>query len=480
MKRLLLLITIIANSILLNAQGFCLTGGNYKNQLPEHNSVSGSVHIKVYFHLVTDGGRSRNVQDTELKYFMNILNKDFGPDISFDYYKDNDYYDYIDDAGLFDPSALKDGYNFGRLINTNPHADAIDIYLLTPNVYTKGYVRASGIPGTAFAIGGGNNNMVLATSHVLSHGMAHCLGLFHTYHGTDKNDGDGCAEHVNRDNGTTCGDYVWDTSADPHITSCYTMTIGKVDENGDSYDGLVDWYQIMADVLPDCMSHFSNGQMDRMKACIATSSVLKSVVSSSSITYSTPSTSTGGTTGGSTGGSTGDTYATNLYIKNRVYDLSKKFTEYAYDTIFAGPKVTVESVSKQEVRFEAGKAIVLKSGFRVEDGAYFMAKINRNLKRKKAPARTPEQSITIEEETDLVSPIQETSDFSVSPNPAHNEITIHCSTPVEQVAIYNLNGQVVLQSTQTQIDLSALSQGVYIVRVLTTDGQVLQAKVLHE
>lgn len=169
--------------------------------------------------------------------------------------------------------------------------------------------------------------------------------------------------------------------------------------------------------------------------------------------------------------------------QNSIYVAGTKVTGYTTHTLITftwTEPITREApvlVNKNaDVIFEAGNSIVLRSSFRVEKGAHFVARVNPEMASQKASAKAPKQEVIDEE----ISPIQETNGFSVTPNPAHDEITIHCSAPVEQVAIYNINGQIVLQSSQTQIDLSALSQGVYIVRVLTTDGQVLQAKVLHE
>ena len=50
------------------------------------------------------------------------------------------------------------------------------------------------------------------------HEMGHALGLSHTFKGTANNPADqGCAELADASNGTTCGDFVADTPADPYI-----------------------------------------------------------------------------------------------------------------------------------------------------------------------------------------------------------------------------------------------------------------------
>ena len=47
-------------------------------------------------------------------------------------------------------------------------------------------------------------------------------------------------------------------------------------------------------------------------------------------------------------------------------------------------------------------------------------------------------------------------------------------TRVARVQVFSLNGQRVLQAAQTDIDVSALPQGMYILRAETTDGNAHQ------
>ena len=44
--------------------------------------------------------------------------------------------------------------------------------------------------------------------------------------------------------------------------------------------------------------------------------------------------------------------------------------------------------------------------------------------------------------------------------------------------IYNLSGQKVLQTEQTEVDVSALPEGMYILRAQTTDGYIYQDKFI--
>ena len=69
--------------------------------------------------------------------------------------------------------------------------------------------------------------------------------------------------------------------------------------------------------------------------------------------------------------------------------------------------------------------------------------------------------------------------FAVFPNPAMDRVTISSSEPIAQTKLYNLNGQLVLQTTETEINVSALSAGIYIIHAQTANGQLLTAKFVH-
>lgn len=68
----------------------------------------------------------------------------------------------------------------------------------------------------------------------------------------------------------------------------------------------------------------------------------------------------------------------------------------------------------------------------------------------------------------------------ISPNPVNSILHIQTSDELSQVNIYTLNDQCVLQTSQTDIDVSALPKGMYILRASTTDGKEKQAKFLAQ
>lgn len=77
---------------------------------------------------------------------------------------------------------------------------------------------------------------------------------------------------------------------------------------------------------------------------------------------------------------------------------------------------------------------------------------------------------------DVINDNQETLSVIVS----GNELHVHTKCYQSQIIIFNLNGQCVLQSAQTDIDVSGLPKGMYILRAVTVDGQQYQAKFIKE
>lgn len=65
----------------------------------------------------------------------------------------------------------------------------------------------------------------------------------------------------------------------------------------------------------------------------------------------------------------------------------------------------------------------------------------------------------------------QTKNFNVYPNPTSDILTLNSSTAIKQFEIYSLVGQRVLQGQyQTQIDVSELQSGQYLITVLDSQG----------
>ena len=74
--------------------------------------------------------------------------------------------------------------------------------------------------------------------------------------------------------------------------------------------------------------------------------------------------------------------------------------------------------------------------------------------------------------------------LSITPNPAENSVKIEAGTPIQQVDVFNELGQLVLSKSlntamdKTTVDISALSQGLYFVKVADVSGNATVKKVI--
>lgn len=372
MKKILILFIFVLTTVPIFTQDFCATESDYPNSLQNIDfnfiSTNGPYSVRVFFHIIRRSNGTGGQSSAILPNCLNILNNDFNAhNINFinggnDFIDSDDFFGYVDDQTC---SGCTD-CDFTQLINTRIHEDAIDIYILPPYVFNGG--RASGIPGRALVIGGNATfngvNSSLPVSQVLSHEMGHCLGLFHTFHGTctcenrDCNGNTvGCPELVNGTNGTTCGDLVSDTPADP--IRLFSVSLGSTctwnnttmrDANNQLYNP--DERLIMAYTYPQCMQLFTNGQGTRMREHLATSSILQSRI-----------------------------IPNDIFIQNETFSSGQTILT-ANNSITAGRSVTTGSegdvvvTTNSDVAFQAGSVIKLMPGFNAVSGSQFLAKIN--------------------------------------------------------------------------------------------------------
>ena len=62
------------------------------------------------------------------------------------------------------------------------------------------------------------------------------------------------------------------------------------------------------------------------------------------------------------------------------------------------------------------------------------------------------------------------SSLSLYPNPAKNQINVNSTDNIRMIEIFNVQGQRVINTTNTQIDLSGINAGSYVIRVTTDNG----------
>jgi hypothetical protein len=94
-----------------------------------------------------------------------------------------------------------------------------------------------------------------------------------------------------------------------------------------------------------------------------------------------------------------------------------------------------------------------------------------------------EFQISVYDASLLSSTAFESTDFRAFPNPVKNVLNLSYDKNISNVAVFNLLGQQVMtkeiSSNQSQIDMSQLSAGTYMVKV-TADNQVKTIKVIKE
>ncbi|MFK7782889.1 T9SS type A sorting domain-containing protein [Psychroserpens sp.] len=72
-----------------------------------------------------------------------------------------------------------------------------------------------------------------------------------------------------------------------------------------------------------------------------------------------------------------------------------------------------------------------------------------------------------------------TSNFNVYPNPTENYVTVDSNELVKYIELFNLLGELIIkESNKNIINLSHLSNGVYLLKVLSKDGREVTKKII--
>ncbi len=427
-----------------NSQTFCFTPPNSSSinlysSLLKRAQVEESYCLRIYVHVIrrSNGTGGQSIQD--VSQALSFLDMDFNPHgISFVW---NDIIDYIDNDSYYNFPAIS-------IYNVNNHTDGIDIYLFDDQSDAGG--RANGVgESSEFWISGSYWDEPygsLVKSHVISHEMGHVLFLWHTHHGTYNEGGSDigqCAELVDGSNSSSCGDYITDTPADPHLqfnvnhTNC-TWNGSGTDANGDNY--VPDETIIMAYTHPDCMSYFTNEQGQRMRNAIATLTFLQNTIvdcepdcpNSLNITQN---------------------------ISSGVYEFLASNSITATNVISSGANVT----------YRAGNIVSLTSGFHSQAGSHFHA-FN-------APCSQESNSQTKGTLLNESENAFNESRLLIYPNPNKGNFKIELSGYTDEIIsieVTNILGAVVYKKENTlsgsvNINISEQPKGLYFVKTRVGD-----------
>ncbi|MDR3350682.1 MAG: hypothetical protein LBN98_03395 [Prevotellaceae bacterium] len=235
-------------------------------------------------------------------------------------------YGYIDNDEYY--TDVSSDAKYMALVNTNRQSDAINIYVLGRSTTSGNWIGRAKMRSNYMVIHGKYYN-----SSTVAHEMGHCLGLYHTHHGTDPNDNGGCPELVNGNgqNRLLCGDYISDTPADPnnwpYVGCAYTGT--GTDSHGDAYSPDPTNFMNYIDDIK-CKNNFTSIQKTRMLSMITNEDVLNNTVLFSSIA-------------GNFAVCPAATYTLSSYFS--VSDVSWSVTEPFTITQQSGSSVTVSALS---------------------------------------------------------------------------------------------------------------------------------------
>ncbi len=263
----------------------CKTDQNLSPNLINLETIKGLDHtndefyIKLYIHTLHKEQEPHYGFTTEaINRLLKHLYDDFDP-LGIHFVWDGIVDEIYDDSIAF-PSST--GSNFNDIFNTNNHQDGIDIYLADELLSGGNFFVSNGIGNsTEMFIAGFSKSWEitpLSWHKYVSHTMGHILFLYDTQWGTSIHEPYNCAESADGSNGTTCGDYIADTPADPGLyfynvnpSDCsfdpQFYGIPLVDPiSGLNYDP--DTGNIMSLTSPNCYTNFTHGQKKRMKNAI--------------------------------------------------------------------------------------------------------------------------------------------------------------------------------------------------------------------
>ncbi len=63
-------------------------------------------------------------------------------------------------------------------------------------------------------------------------------------------------------------------------------------------------------------------------------------------------------------------------------------------------------------------------------------------------------------------------DFTLVPNPAHSSIQINGDKSIAHFCVFDATGKPVLKGNQSNVEVSALENGIYFIQITTNQGDI--------
>lgn len=252
------------------------------NYSPSSN-IQTPVYIKVYFHVLQDDNGNGGVSRDQVHESYEILNQYFNPHEI--YFVWDCEIDPIPNTFFFTNFDAE----YCSIFNEEPHSDGIDVYIGPDNGPATGL--AENVVSDKLIVGGQLGFSIYSRSPAIAHEVGHCLGLYHTFHGTFFEGFTDCGGNtiVDPDQEPECaggtdgehGDYVEDTEADPYGSvadwNINCQPFNEVFDNCSMQNFSPNENNIMSYNRLDCRSEFTTGQIERILDCVSASPVLQNV-----------------------------------------------------------------------------------------------------------------------------------------------------------------------------------------------------------
>lgn len=131
--------------------------------------------------------------------------------------------------------------------------------------------------------------------------------------------------------------------------------------------------------------------------------------------------------------------------------------------------------SGSQISLQAGHSIALLPGFVASYGSQFVASIHESMPSLSNILSIYENKSAIQKSCRTMS----TGKIIVYPNPTFNDVLITSEGDLQNVELYTINGQKLLQTQENTLQMGSFPQGIYLLKIYTTNG-VTQEKIIKQ